>query len=97
MKEIQQFESWATNLLEEASTKGFGDRPIPKQHDLQYQAQTKYPELSPEQALQVYIADKLEQNEKTDQIQDKEINNIEHDEQSIKSQLARLIDLVKRQ
>jgi hypothetical protein len=115
MKEVSIFESWANTLVENVSSigtpvKSMGDRPIPRQKDVQYKAQVAHPDLSPEQALALYISDELEQNAKTDQMQNQEISDIEHDEQSIKTdlskiehdevelqtQLARLVDLVKR-
>jgi hypothetical protein len=109
MKEIKLFESWAENLVNEASEirmgtpiKGKADRPLPREHDINYKAQVAYPELSPEQALAKYLEDELEQNEKVDRLQNKEINQIEkevdhveHSEEDIKAEIARLMQLIK--
>ena len=109
MKEVKLFESWAENLINESSEirmgtqiKGKADRPLPREHDINYKAQLAHPELSPEQALAKYLEDELEQNEKVDKLQNKEINqiekevgNVEHDEEEIKNQIARLMQLIK--
>jgi uncharacterized protein Yka (UPF0111/DUF47 family) len=109
MKEIKLFESWADNLVNEASEirmgtqiKGKADRPLPREHDINYKAQLAHPELSSEQALAKYLEDELEKNEKVDTIQNKEINQIEkevnhveHDEDEIKAEIARLMQLIK--
>lgn len=127
MKEVQFFESWADSIIEKTTEpsnrmgtpmKSMADRPLPRNIDVQYKAQRKYPELSPEQAFAKFLDDELENNERVDNQQnkkissiDKEINDVEQDEQAIKTelskvehdeaqlkaQLARLIDLVKRQ
>lgn len=109
MKEIKLFESWADNLITESSNIRMGtqvnsraDRPLPREHDINYKAQLAHPELSPEQALAKYLEDELEQNEKVDKLQNKEINQIEkevdhveHDEEELKAEIARLMQLIK--
>jgi len=109
MKEIKLFESWADNLITESSNirmgtqvNGRADRPLPREHDINYKAQLAHPELSPEQALAKYLEDELEQNEKVDKLQNKEINQIEkevdhveHDEEELKAEIARLMQLIK--
>ena len=94
MKEIKLLESWAESVIEE--------RPLPVEHDIQYKASRAHPDLSPEQALAVYMANELEQSEKVDQQQnkqintiDKEVDSVEHDEQEIKAEIARLMQLIK--
>ena len=94
MKEIKLLESWAQSVVEE--------RPLPIEHDIQYKASRAHPDLSPEQALAVYMADELEQNEKIDAQQNREIDhvehevsNVEHDEEEIKAEIARLMQLIK--
>ncbi len=79
MKELQQLESWADTVINEnnrlgQSMKGTGDRPLPRGQDIMYQAQRKYPERSPEQALSLFINDKMENSEKMDFEQNKLIN-----------------------
>lgn len=109
MKEIKLFESWADGVITESSAVRMGtpmsamaDRPLPREHDIQYKAQRARPELSPEQALALYIADQLEANDKEDKMQDKhlatidkEIDHVEHDEGEIKQEIARLMQLIK--
>ena len=109
MKEVKLFESWAENLINESSAIRMGtqvndkaDRPLPREHDINYKAQLAHPELSPEQALAKYLEDELEQNEKVDAMQNKEINkvekevdHVEHDEEEIKAEIARLMQLIK--
>lgn len=114
MKELAIFEAWADSVVESSTVKSgnrmgtpvsaMADRPLPRQHDIQYKAERTYPELSPEQALAKYMADELEQNEKVDSKQnkqissiDKEVHDVERDEEQLQAQMARLIDLVQRQ
>jgi len=109
MKEIKLFESWADSIVDESSEIRMGtpmaakaDRPLPRGHDIQYKAQRAHPELSPEQALAVYMSDELEQAEKVDAKQnteinkiEKEVDHVEHDENEIKAEIARLMQLIK--
>jgi septal ring factor EnvC (AmiA/AmiB activator) len=113
MKEITIFEAWADSVVESKVNSdnrmgtpmtAMADRPLSRQHDIQYKAERSYPELSPEQALARYMADELEQSEKVDAKQnkqissiDKEVHDVEQDEAQLQAQLARLIDLVQRQ
>lgn len=110
MKEVKIFETWADNLIAESSAvrmgtpmQGPADRPLPREHDIQYKAQRAHPELSPEQALAVYMSNELEANEKVDSTQnkdinriEKEVNHVEHDEEEIKQEIARLLQLIKK-
>ena len=124
MKEFSQYEQWADSIVEgDTTTNRMGtkmtamaDRPLPRDIDINYKAQRKYPELSPEQALMKYIEDEFIDAEKVDTKQNKEIatidkevddvekdeqniktelSNVEHDEARIQSQLERLIQLIK--
>ena len=79
MKEIKLLESWAQSVAEE--------RPLSVKHDIQYKASRAHPDLSPEQALAVYMANELEKNEKVDQV--------EHEEKAIEAEIARLMQLIK--
>lgn len=105
MKEVNLFSKWADTILEDASQpnrmgtpmKAMADRPLPRELDIQYKAQRKYPELSPEQAMAKYLEDELENNEKVDNQQnkkisniDKEVHDVEKDEQSIKTDLTKV-------
>ena len=79
MKEIKILEGWADNITNEARLgtpiKTIGDRPLPRPQDVQYKASRMFPDRSPEQALQLYVSQELENNEKTDLEQNKMINS----------------------
>ncbi len=70
MKEIKIFESWANSIIAER----IEDRPLARSQDIQYQATRKYPDRTPEQAIAIYIADKMASSEKMDLDQNKLIN-----------------------
>ena len=72
MKEIEIFESWANSII---TNEAVEDRPLSRSQDIQYQASKQYPDRSPEQALQLFVAKKLSDNEKTDMDQTKGINS----------------------
>lgn len=85
MKELLELESWANKIVlgekkpvqsQRMGTpmKGTADRPLPRQIDIQYKAQRAHPELSPEQALALYMSDELVDKEKMDFAQNKLIN-----------------------
>lgn len=105
MKEVDLFSKWADTILEEVSQtsrmgtpmKAMADRPLPRQIDIQYKAQRAYPELSPEQALAKFLDDELELNDKVNSQQnnkithiDKEVNDVEKDEQAIKTDVSKI-------
>jgi hypothetical protein len=70
MREILEFESWANGMLNESGR----DRPETLDRDIQRQAQIKFPDRSPEQAMNLFVADKLTKQEKLDYDQNKIIN-----------------------
>lgn len=77
--------------------KSMADRPLPRDLDINYKAQRQYPELSPEQALMKYIEDEFDNSEKVDNTQnkeigaiDKEVDDVEKDEQNIKTDLSKV-------
>jgi prefoldin subunit 5 len=70
MREILEFESWANSMLNEAGK----DRPLSLDRDIQRQAQIKFPDRNPEQAMSLFVADKLANQEKLDYEQNKIIN-----------------------
>ena len=102
MKEVNLFSAWADTVLEDASQpsrmgtpmKAMADRPLPRELDIQYKAQRKYPELSPEQAMAKYLEDELDNNEKVDKKQGAQAQatpeDAEKDEQSIKTDLTKV-------
>ena len=55
---------------------GKADRPLPRQVDIAYKAQRAHPELSPDQALALYMSDELVDKEKMDFAQNKLINRV---------------------
>ena len=103
MKEIKLYESWVESLVLEANS-----RPVPLSQDLKHAAVIKYPDLEPEQAVLSYIADKLQDSEKIDNMQNKklsvidqevdqvdsELDNVEDDEAQIKAEINRLQQLI---
>lgn len=105
MKEIKHFEDWANALVNESF-----DRPLPLSKDIQHQATVRYPDLSPEQALIAFMGDKIDDSDKVDAIQTKQIKTIdkevdqvdheladvEHNEESIRAEIARLVQLLNK-
>lgn len=87
MKEIKILESWADKII---ANEAIGDRPLPRSQDLQYQASRKYSDRSPEQALQMFVADKLEKSEKMDFEQNKLINSQKRENEKLRRSLADL-------
>lgn len=71
MKELIELESWANRI---ATNEAVQDRPLARTQDIQYQASRKYPDRSPEQALNLYVADKMNDNDSMNLNQNKLIN-----------------------
>lgn len=99
MKELIELENWADKIIiGEAETsqrmgtpmKGAADRPLPRQIDIQYKAQRAHPELSPEQALALYMSDELVDKEKMDLAQNKLINTVKRDNEKLRRTLDEL-------
>ncbi len=95
MKELKLLTEWADNITNEATrlgqpTKGIGDRPIARSQDIMYQAQRKYPDRSPEQALSLFINDKMQDNEKMDYEQNKIINAQKQENEKLRRSLSDL-------
>lgn len=88
MKHISLFEEWAENIVNEASR--IGDRPIPRSQDIQYKASTKYPDRSPQQALQLYVADEFANKEQMDFSQNKLINSQKRENEKLRNSLRDL-------
>lgn len=86
MKEINLLNTWIDSVTEATTfspPKRLGtpmqskaDRPLPRNIDIQYKAQRAHPELSPEQALAMYMNDELVDKEKMDFSQNKLINRV---------------------
>lgn len=96
MKEIKLFEEWADRVIaNEKAAPAKNERPLPRDMDLQYQASRKYPDRTPEQAMQLYIADKFSDNEEVDsqqnvsiQSQKRENNRLKKTIQDLSQELA---------
>lgn len=86
MREILEFESWANSMLNEAGK----DRPATLDRDIQRQAQIKFPDRSPEQAMSLFVADKLSRQEKLDYEQNKIINNQKRENDKLRRSLQDL-------
>lgn len=84
MKEIKLFESWADNII---ANEAVQDRPLARSQDIQYQASREYPDRSPEQALQLYVSNKLQQSEKMDLDQNKLINSQKRENEKLRRSL----------
>lgn len=88
MKHLKLLESWANGVITEKFSnnqsparmgtpmKKGADRPLSRQVDIAYKAQRAHPELSPEQALALYMSDELVDKEKMDLAQNKLINRV---------------------
>lgn len=82
MKEIRLLTEWADKISEApvqsnrmgTPMKGVADRPLPRKIDVAYKAQRAHPELSPDQALALYMSDELEKNDQMNLEQNKVIN-----------------------
>ena len=95
MKQLLEFEKWIDTTIQEANTIGapmktIGDRPIPRSQDIQYQASLKYPDRSSEQALQLYVADKMKSSEEMDLAQNKLINAQKKENEKLRRSLQNL-------
>ena len=87
MKEIKLLESWADKVI---ANEAIQDRPLGRDQDIQYQASRKFPDRSPEQALQMYVADKIQSSEKMDFEQNKLINTQKRENEKLRRSLRDL-------
>lgn len=94
MKELKLLTEWADSVIEAAPAqhaptrmgtpiKGKADRPLPRNIDIQYKAQRAHPELSPDQALAMYMSDELVDKEKMDFSQNKLINRVKGENEKL--------------
>jgi hypothetical protein len=95
MKEIKLLESWADDITEFKQPTRMGtpmtakaDRPLPRNIDIQYKAQRAHPELSPEQALALYMNDELVDKEKMDFAQNKLINTVKRENEKLRKNVT---------
>jgi hypothetical protein len=87
MKELNLLESWADSVI---ANEAIQDRPLARDQDIQYQASRKYSDRSPEQALQMFVADKLQSSEKMDYEQNKLINSQKRENEKLRRTLSDL-------
>lgn len=85
MKEIIQFETWANDLVAESFNQL--SRPLPLSKDIQHQANVAHPDLPPEQALILFLADKIDQSDKVDIQQNKNIANMDREVDQVDAEL----------
>lgn len=88
MKHVSLLENWADEIIREANS--IGDRPIPRTQDIQYKASVKYPDRSPQQALQLYVADEFKDKEQMDFAQNKLINAQKRENDKLRKSLQDL-------
>lgn len=93
MKELKLLTEWAEKVTEAPiSTRSNrlgtpmsskADRPLPRNIDIQYKAQRAHPDLSPEQALSLYMSNELVDKEKMDLAQNKLINRVKSENEKL--------------
>lgn len=92
MKQLQEFEKWADSICEasaSADTKPL-TREIPKERDIYYQASRAHPEVSAEQALGLFLADKIEDFDRRDLQQNKIINAQRRENEKLRGNLSKI-------
>ncbi len=87
MKELIELEQWASKII---ANEAVQDRPLSRSQDIQYQASREFPDRSPEQALQLYVSNKIADNEKMDFEQNKLINAQKRENEKLRRNLSDL-------
>lgn len=93
MRELNDFSAWADSVLNEAlteKTQNTPDRAIPIEKNIMYQAQRKYRDLEPEQALNLFLADKLDDFDRRDLDQNKVINRQRQENEKLRGQVTQI-------
>lgn len=93
MRELQDFSSWADSIIQESimeKTQNTPDRAIPIEKNIMYQAQRKYRDLDPEQALNLFLADKLDDFDRRDLDQNKVINRQRQENEKLRGQVTQI-------
>jgi hypothetical protein len=93
MRELNEFNNWAQDIISEAITEKKSDsieRALPVEKNIMYQAQRKYSDRSPEQALNLFLADKLDDFDRRDLDQNKVINRQRQDNERLRSQVGQM-------
>lgn len=93
MKEVKLLTEWADKITEApvatrsnrlgTPMSAKADRPLPRNLDIQYKAQRAHPDLSPEQALSLYMSNELVDKEKMDFAQNKLINKVKGENEKL--------------
>jgi len=86
MKELKILESWADSIIAER----IEDRPLARSQDIQYQASRMFPDRSPEQALNLFVSNKMADNDKMDFEQNKLINATKRENEKLRRSLGDL-------
>lgn len=92
MKQLREFENWADDIVsnmisEKKETIG---KEISRQQDIVYQAKQKYPDRNSEQALSLFLADKLEDFDRRDLDQNAVINAQRRENVKLNTNLSKL-------
>jgi hypothetical protein len=97
MRELNDFNSWAENIISEAISEKAEPqandtikRSVPIAKDVMFQAQRKYRDYEPEQALSLFLADKLEDFDRRDLDQNKVINAQRQENDKLKREVGTL-------
>jgi len=92
MKQLKEFESWAENICEAAvdDKSNPKTKEISRERDIFYQASKNYPDRNAQQALGLFLADKLEDFDKRDLQQNKIINTQRKENEKLQSNLSNL-------
>lgn len=91
MKQLKEFENWTSDIIKSVLNEkqdAEGKRAIERSRDITYQAKQLYPEYSEEQAVALYVADKLADSERRDYEQNKLINNQRRENEKLRSNLV---------
>lgn len=87
MKELLALELWANKVI---ANEAVQDRPLARSQDIQYQASRQFPDRSPEQALQLFVANKMADNDKMNLDQNKLINAQKRENEKLRRSLQDL-------
>jgi DNA repair exonuclease SbcCD ATPase subunit len=91
MKQLRDFESWANDIYEAAVNPKTGiEKSISRDRDIVYQATRSYPELTKDQALGLYLDDKLKQFDTRDLEQNAVINAQRRENAKLTSNLTKM-------
>ncbi len=91
MKHLDEFESWADNIINEYKAPNKKTKaPVAGERDIARQSQTKYAGYDKDQALELFISDKLEDMEKRDLEQNKVINAQRRENDKLRKELSTL-------